>query len=72
MIDNSYIFWMILIGASTSIIGAFVRIFFPNYFINKYISGEIKPSKDNWIRCGGLVSLLWFGFILLWFLGYVK
>ena len=72
LIENSYIFTMILFGAFIGLVSGFLRIFYPNYIIKRILSGKDLPTKDNWIRWAGLFNLIWFGYITLWFLGYVK
>lgn len=71
ILENEFVFWWIVIISSFAALGGLGAIFFPNYHLKKYISGEIKPH-DNLRRLGGLIMIFVYGYILLIFFEVLK
>lgn len=72
MIENELIYAFLFLGSSLGLICGFVRIFFPNYHVKRYIAKIDKPLRDNVVRLLGIVNIATFGYLLLWVLGYIK
>ena len=71
MIENEYVFTIILTASIIGIFGSLIRIFSPNYVLRKYISGDWKIN-DNGTRFFGLVFFLIYVYVILYLLEYIK
>ena len=72
MIENEIIYWILLISVIMTIIGGFTKIFFPNWLVNRYMTGKSKPARVNIERATGFITIGLFGYVILWLLGYVS